>query len=140
MKEYETLYLVSPEVPAAKLADIHRKLSQAIVNYKGHELSSINLGKKRLAYRVEKHPHGVYVYMNYLGQGKIVEEIERLLKYDDQILKFITVKLDDKVKVEERVKQKRDFVLTTLDETEEVKEEKAEQGVEPSVEDATESV
>ena len=46
-------------------------------------------------------------------------EIERILKYDDRVLRFITVKLDDEVNVEERVKEKREFTLATYEDAQE---------------------
>jgi len=116
MREYETLYLLNPDVPSDKTEELNKKLSDVIQNQGGHVLTSFNWGKRRLAYRVGKNFYGVYVYMNYLASSDVVAEIERLLKYDDNIMRFVTMKLEDKVDVEERKKTKRELVLTSIDE------------------------
>ena len=54
--------------------------------------------------------------MNYLGANALVAEIERILKYDDNILRFVTMKLEDEVDVEKRKAEKRDLVLSSIDE------------------------
>ncbi|MFO1518371.1 MAG: 30S ribosomal protein S6 [bacterium] len=115
MREYETLYLLQPDLSTEKIEEFNNKLSEIIKSQGGNPLTVFNWGKRRLAYRVGKGNHGVYVYLNYLGQGNLVAEIERILKYDDNVLKYITVKLEDDVNVEERVKVKREFILSSID-------------------------
>ncbi len=116
MKEYETLYLAAPETPSDRIETIHQRLAEAIKTHQGQLLTHFNWGKRRLAYRVEKHHHGIFVYLNYLApKGDVVAEIERLLKLDDQVLKFITVKLTDQVNVEERLKEKREPLLSSVE-------------------------
>lgn len=127
MKEYETLYLVLPDLPADKIEELNHKLAEAIKHHQGHVLTQFNWGKKRLAYRVGKHHHGIFIYLNYLAAGDTVAEVERILKYDDNILKFITVKLEDEVEVEKRLQEKRELILTSLDDS--VKETR--EGAEP---------
>jgi len=119
MREYETLYLLQPDLSAEQIEEIGKKLSDFVVNHKGQVLTLFNLGKRRLAYRVGKHHQGVYIYLNYLAEGSVVAEIERVLKYDDRVLRFITVKLEDEVNVEERVKEKREFTLATYEDAQE---------------------
>ncbi len=116
MREYETLYLLSPDVPSDKIEELNKKLGDVIQNQGGHLLTSFNWGKRRLAYRVEKSFYGVYIYLNYLAQNSTVAEIERILKYDDSILRFVTMKLADEVNVEARKAEKRDLILSSIDE------------------------
>ncbi len=116
MREYETLYLLSPDIPTDKIEELNKKLTDTVQNHGGHVLASFNWGKRRLAYRVAKSFYGIYVYFNYLGSNVLVAEIERLLKYDDNILRFVTMKLADDVDVEERKKEKRELILSSIDE------------------------
>ncbi len=116
MREYETLYLLSPDIPSDKAEEINKKLTDLIQNQGGHVLTSFNWGKRRLAYRVAKNFYGIYVYVNYLGENNLVSEVERILKYDDNILRFVTMKLHENVNVEQRKAEKRDLVLTSIDE------------------------
>lgn len=116
MREYETLYLLSPDIPTEKAEEINKKLADVIQSQGGHVLASFNWGKRRLAYRLAKNSYGIYVYMNYLGQHNLVAEIERILKYDDSILRYVTMKLQENVNVEQRKSEKRDLILTSIDE------------------------
>ena len=60
-------------------------------------------GKKKLAYEIQKFNKGHVVLFNYLGNPEGVEEIERTLRIDDSVLRFLTVKLEDRVDIDERV-------------------------------------
>ena len=57
-------------------------------------------GNKRLAYSVKKQNKGYYVLMDFVGSADIVAEIERNMRLDDRVLKYLTVKLEDKVDLE----------------------------------------
>jgi small subunit ribosomal protein S6 len=56
-------------------------------------------GRRRLAYPVRKQRRGVYVYMKYVGGGGLVAEVERNLKLQDAVIKFMTVQTADDVDV-----------------------------------------
>lgn len=103
MREFETIYLLKPDLPAEQLATIKEKISNTIKKGEGHVLSHADWGKRKLAYYVKKFRHAQYFYLQFLDSGAHVGELERILKFDDNVLKFLTVKLKDEVKVEERL-------------------------------------
>ncbi len=119
MKEYETLGLFLPDTSPEKIEALVQRLSEVVKTQGGNMLTTFNWGKRRLAYPVEKNHHGIFVYFNYLSAGATVAEIERILKFEDQVLKFITVKLADEVNVAERLTQKREVLLSSLEDFEE---------------------
>src|SRR5262249_10497926 len=86
-----------------QLKGLQDKLKDIIEKAQGHVLHHVDWGKRRLAYRVEKFQQAQYLYLQYLDRGVSVAEIERILKYDDRVLKFLTVKLEEKVNQEERL-------------------------------------
>jgi len=116
MREYEILYLLAPDLPQNKVEELNQKVSDLITKQGGQVLTLFNWGRRKLAYRVAKHDYGVYVYVNFLQSGSVIAELERILKYDDRVLKFMTVKLDEAVNVEERLKTKRELLLSSYDE------------------------
>jgi len=103
MREYETLYLLKPDLPLDIGKTLQDKLSEIVKKTQGHILSRADWGKRRLAYRIQKFRHAQYLYMQFLDAGQSVAEIERILKYDDRVLRYLTVKLKEKVNVEERL-------------------------------------
>jgi small subunit ribosomal protein S6 len=57
-------------------------------------------GNKRLAYEVKKQTRGYYVLMDYCGDGVLVKELERNMRLDDRVLKYMTVLKDTTVDLE----------------------------------------
>lgn len=120
MREYETLYLLAPETQNPKIEELRQRLTQALRSKGGEELSYFNWGKRKLSYLVNKNRYGVYIYLNYASEdGQAVNEIERLLRNDESVMKFITVKLDEQIELEERRVKKREFTLTHVDDLDE---------------------
>lgn len=105
MREYETIYILQPDLSAEQITNLQEKFAKAIAKGKGHVLVHSDWGKRKLAYRVKKFRHAHYVYLQYLATGDLITELERVLKYEDAVLKFLTVKLKDRVLVEERIGQ-----------------------------------
>ena len=108
MREYETIYVLKPDLPAEQFIKIKEKVEETLKKGEGHIISHTDWGKRRLAYQVDKFRFAQYIYLQYLDQGGSVSELERILKYDDSVLKFLTVKLNDKVVVEERLAKKQE--------------------------------
>ena len=89
---YETLFVVKPtltdEETAAQIAKIKDVLAQ-----EGAELVATNdMGMRKLAYAVEKHNRGYYTVLFYKGEGTVINELERNLKINEDVIKFLTVK------------------------------------------------
>jgi small subunit ribosomal protein S6 len=64
---------------------------------KGVVVKSDKWGSRKLAYEIKKQKKGTYVLVDFAGQTSIVAELERMLKIDDNILKFLTVMKEDDV-------------------------------------------
>src|SRR5688572_8071623 len=103
MREYETIYLLKPDLPLEVAKGLQDKISEIISKQSGHVLSKADWGKRRLAYRIQKLKHAQYLYVLFLDAGHSIAEIERILKNDDRVIRFLTVKMKDKVNVEERM-------------------------------------
>lgn len=56
-----------------------------------------NWGQRKLAYPIQRHNSGFYVYFNYAGPAELPAELERIIRLDDSIIRFLTVKLDDNI-------------------------------------------
>jgi small subunit ribosomal protein S6 len=65
-------------------------------------------GKRRLAYRVEKHKEGYYILMQFSTDAASVKEVERRLRVQDAVIKFITVRIDETLKRIEKRKKERE--------------------------------
>ena len=90
-REYETIYILRPDVDAESAEKVGTRL-QEVVSRENGKLTKVELwGRRRLAYDIAKHKRGVYVYLKYLGDGRVVAEVERNLRLADGVLKYQTV-------------------------------------------------
>ena len=95
MRRYELIFIVQPELSEEEVKAITDRYLQIITAQKGTIIKTEDWGKRRLAYDIKKQSKGNYILVDFYGQGSMIQEIERNLKIDDNILKFITVKTRD---------------------------------------------
>ena len=100
LSKYETVLIVKPDLPEDQFEVVKTRAVSAITTTGGHEIVFQDWGKKRLAYPIKKSPKGNYLYFRYLAEGAGVAELERNLKVLDSLLRFLTVKLEDRVDAE----------------------------------------
>jgi small subunit ribosomal protein S6 len=97
LREYETIFLVRPDL-AEDLVDKTVERLRGVINREGGKvIKVINMGKKKTAFEVKKHPRAIFIQMQYLGDSKMVAEVERNLRMTDDVLKYQTVKLAEDV-------------------------------------------
>lgn len=100
MRQFETLILLSPELPADARDGIINSFI-AIIEREGGKIVEIdNWGARDLAYPVRKLTRGYYVRLVYDAPAPLVAELERNIRIADGVFKFITVKLDEDVEEE----------------------------------------
>jgi len=75
----------------ADISDAVEKFAKITAGTKGVIVKLEKWGKKRLAYKIKKQGRGFYVFMDFAGASETVRELERNLKIDDRILKYMTV-------------------------------------------------
>lgn len=95
MRRYETIIIVRPNAGEEKNTEIVNKISTIITNDNGTIIRIDKWGLKKLAYLIDKENQGYYIHIDYAGTPSMVTEIERISKIDDNILKYMTVKLAD---------------------------------------------
>jgi small subunit ribosomal protein S6 len=99
-KEYETIYILRADVDAEAAERIQARVSDALEREHGKLVKVESWGRRKLAYPVRKQRKGVYVYLKYVGGGGLVAEVERNLKLQDAVVKYMTVQTSDEVDLE----------------------------------------
>lgn len=97
MKRYEVIAIVKSDLPDDDITSLIERIEKIITKRKGLIVKIDKWGKRRLAYEINKQKDGYYFLIELVGDGPIVDEIERNYKIDDRILKFITIKKDGAV-------------------------------------------
>jgi small subunit ribosomal protein S6 len=95
MKRYETIYIANPNLEDDALKEVVTKFSDIIEKKSGSIVKIDDWGKRKLAYEVKRFDKGHYVLLDFCSFPEAVTELERNLKLDDRILKYLTVKIDD---------------------------------------------
>lgn len=107
-RTYEIMFIVRPDVEEADLDKLIEGFS-ANVTHGGGEVKSVEkMGRRRLAYTVRKFNDGFYILLTISAQGSLIAEIERRLRVSEQVIKFITVRMDEEEKRLAKVKAIRD--------------------------------
>jgi small subunit ribosomal protein S6 len=96
-REYETIYILRPNTPNEGVAEVNTRIKGVIEGMGGKILKVDNWGKRRLAYEVAKERKGIYLYWLYLAQPGVVEECERNLRMLDNVIRYLTVKVDENI-------------------------------------------
>lgn len=94
MTAYEMIFIVDPDIPDEDIDQITERLAGIVDDCNGKMVKIEKWGKKKLAYRVKKRERGNYILLVFSGDRGLTSELERILKLDDRVLKYLTVRLD----------------------------------------------
>jgi small subunit ribosomal protein S6 len=105
---YELMFIVRPDMTEEDLDKLIAML-QSIVPASGGSIQKVDkMGKRRLAYTVRRFHEGIYVLLVVEGGGEVIHELERRLRVTEQVIKFLTVRIDEEQKRLDKVKALRD--------------------------------
>ena len=97
MREYETTIIVQPEISDEGTAAIFERLEGILADSGSIRLQNESLGKRKLAYEIEKFHKGHYRILRYLDDGAAVKPLERVMRLDESILRFLTIQVAEEV-------------------------------------------
>lgn len=108
-RQYDLIFICRPDTPEAEIDKVIATL-ETTATEKGAKIeSTAKWGRKRMAYRVQKLQEGYFVYMVLKStHGEVVKELERRLKVSDPVIKYLTVRLDEELKRQDKLKRHRD--------------------------------
>ena len=100
MRRYETVLIAHVDLSEDELSSLITRYGGIVTGQKGILIKVERWGKRRLAYLIRKQARGFYILIDYAGISAVVNELERNLKIDDKILKFMTVLKAETVDIE----------------------------------------
>jgi small subunit ribosomal protein S6 len=107
MRNYEIMFIVNPNVPEEEIDKINGQIENVVTSGGGKVEKIEKMGKRRLAYEVDKQREGHYVLFVIAANGDIVKECERRLRVMDQVIKYITVRTDEEARRGEKIRNFR---------------------------------
>ena len=92
LNQYEVVYILKPDITE----DVNLSLVQ---HYKimaqqggGKNIYIEHKGRRRLSYNIANYYDGIYVQMNYYGNGSLVNMLEKSMRFNENVMRYITVK------------------------------------------------
>jgi small subunit ribosomal protein S6 len=107
-RTYELMFIVRPDMTDEDLEKLISTLQAAVSSAGGSIKNVEKMGKRRLAYTVRKFHEGVYILLTVEGGGAVMHELERRLRVTEQVIKFLTVRIDEEQKRLDKIKSLRD--------------------------------
>lgn len=95
---YEVMYIVRPDAADEEIDKLIAGFESTVTNGGGVVKSSEKWGRRKLAYTVRKFNDGFYILLTLEADGKVIAELERRLRVTEQVIKFITVRMDEEEK------------------------------------------
>ncbi len=108
MRIYEELFIVRPDASPEEIDALVEQTVNLITGAGGAVDKTDRWGLRKLAYPIQKRHEGHYVLLQFSSGPEVVKELERRLRVSDLVLKFLTVRIDEKLKRLEKRKKQRE--------------------------------
>ena len=105
-RQYEVVFIVDPtaDEEVAKLTD---NFKQVVTDQGGVVTKAEPMGKRQLAYEIGHKKEGTFVLLEIEGSGHEIAELERRMRVNDRILRYLTVRVDEDRRRAEKLKDRR---------------------------------
>ena len=105
-RQYEVVFIVDPTADdeVAKLTD---GFKQIVTDQGGTITKAESMGKRQLAYEILHQTEGTFVLLEIEGSGREIAELERRMRVNDRIIRYITVRVDEDRRRAEKLKDRR---------------------------------
>ena len=105
-RQYEVVFIVDPtaDEEVSRLTD---GFTQIVTDQGGTIIKAETMGKRQLAYEINHHKDGTFVLMEIEGSGRKIAELERRMRVNDRILRYLTVRVDEDRRRAEKLKDRR---------------------------------
>ena len=96
MNNYETLFILRPTLTDEEQSSNIANIKDTLLKENAQILATDEIGMRRLAYPIDKYERGVYVILYFQAVGSVIAEFERKLKFNEDVIKFFTIKYSNK--------------------------------------------
>ena len=107
-RTYEVMYIVDPEAADDKIQKLNEAVGKLIEKEGGTIVRLDDFGRRKMAYPIKKKNEGYYVLFEIEGSGQEIAELERRMRVNDMVVRYITVRVDEDRKKADKIQAKRD--------------------------------
>jgi len=106
-RTYEVVFIVDPDTADDEVMRLSEGVQKIITTQGGSITKTEMMGKRQLAYEINHKKDGTYVLLEVEGSGAEIAEVERRMRVNDQILRYMTVRVDEMRRRAEKLKDRR---------------------------------
>ncbi len=107
-RTYEVMYIAAAETSDDDIAKLNETITNIIETEGGTIVKMEDMGRRRLAYEINKKNDGYYVLFEIEGSGQEITELERRMRVNDTIMRYLTVRVDEERKTAQKLTDKRE--------------------------------
>jgi len=96
LKAYELMLLLTPNLDEEARAELLDKVEKLITSEKGIVDNVESWGKRKLAFEIDDLTDGDYVVIDFHADPSSIAEIDRVLRINDSVVRFMIVRRDDR--------------------------------------------
>src|SRR5436305_6690847 len=104
---YEVVFIIDPDTPDEEIKRLTENLQTIVTDQGGTITKSEVMGRRQLAYQIGRKNEGIYVLFEIEGTGREIAELERRMRVNDQVLRYLTVRVDEDRRRAEKLKGRR---------------------------------
>lgn len=110
MRVYEEMYVLRPDAAEELIEASIEQLKKTITDDGGtvEKAERWGGGRRQLAYKIGKFSEGIYILIQFNAKPSTVKEVERRLRVNDLVIKFITVRIDERLKLAAKRKKREE--------------------------------
>ena len=106
-RTYEMIFIVDPDTGDEEVVKLSEGVQKIITGQGGSITKTEMMGKRQLAYEINHKKDGTYVLLEIEGSGAEIAEVERRMRVNDQILRYMTVRVDEMRRRADKLKDRR---------------------------------
>lgn len=104
---YEVVFIVDPDTNEEDTTRLIENLQRTVADLGGEVSKTENMGRRALAYKIGRKTEGIYMLFEINGSGREIAELERRMRVNDQVMRYLTVRVDEDRRRAEKLKERR---------------------------------
>lgn len=105
---YEVMYIADPKTSDDNISKLNEAIEDLVKEQGGSIVKTEDMGVRRLAYKIKQFTEGRYCLFEIEGSGKEIAELERRMRVNDMIFRYLTVRVDEERKAADQIINRRE--------------------------------
>jgi small subunit ribosomal protein S6 len=106
-RTYEIVFIINPDADDAEVMRLTESFQKIITDQGGAITKTEMMGRRQLAYEINHKRDGIYVLLEVEGSGAEIAELERRMRVNDRILRYMTIRVDEDRRRADKLKGRR---------------------------------